>query len=50
MKIDLLKNLASRRPYFPEILIVSLIGLFLRLYQLGADSLWFDEIGVGLVI
>lgn len=29
---------------------ISIIGLLIRLYQLGTDGFWFDEIGVALAI
>ncbi len=32
------------------ILAISMLGLLVRLYQLGTDSLWFDEIGVAIAI
>lgn len=47
-KTSVIKFLSSEN--YPALLLIIFIGLFLRLYQLGTDSLWFDEIGVALVL
>jgi uncharacterized membrane protein len=47
---------AKKQNFFLEqrellaVLAVSMLALLVRLYQLGTDSLWFDEIGVALAI
>jgi len=45
-----LKKLWSDRREAFSIFTISLIGLILRIYKLGKNSLWFDEIGVALAI
>lgn len=44
-----LKGVQNNREFL-IVLALSTLGLMLRLYQLGTDSLWFDEIGVAIAI
>ncbi len=50
MKSTTFQSTVINRHETTLILLVSLTALLLRLYRLGANGLWFDEIGVALAL